>query len=89
LFLLDLFTTLISIIIDQNMKKIEVNSRNISHVLYQHFLLTVVLRTGERFIYRLLEASTFKEFIDSEDKDKFYRSHIEANKKFKRIQLFV
>lgn len=71
------------------MEKIEVNSRNISHVLYQHFLMTVVLRTGERFIYRLLEASTFKEFIDSEDKDKFYRCHIEANKKFKRIQLFV
>lgn len=71
------------------MKKIEVNSRNISHVFYQHFLLTVVLRTGERFIYRLLEASTFKEFIGSEDKDKFYRSRIEANKKFKRIQLFV
>lgn len=71
------------------MEKIEINSRNISHVLYQHFLLTVVLRTGERFIYRLLEASTFKEFVDSKDKDKFYRSHIEANKKFKRIQLFV
>ncbi|WP_454666710.1 hypothetical protein [Acinetobacter calcoaceticus] len=71
------------------MEKIEVNSRNISHVLYQHFLLTVVLKTGERFIYRLLEASTFKEFVDSEDKDKFYRSHIEVNKNFKRIQLFV
>ncbi|MBM7142355.1 KTSC domain-containing protein [Acinetobacter sp. 105-3] len=71
------------------MQKIEVNSRNISHVLYQHFLLTVVLRTGERFIYRLLEARTFKEFIDSKDKDKFYRSHIEANKELKRIQLFV
>ncbi|WP_151963619.1 KTSC domain-containing protein [Acinetobacter oleivorans] len=71
------------------MQKIEVNSRNISHVLYQHFLLTVVLRTGERFIYRLLEASTFKDFIDSKDRDRFYRSHIEANKNFKRIQLFV
>lgn len=71
------------------MHKIEINSRNISHVLYQHFLLTVVLRTGERFIYRLLEATTFKEFVNSEDKDKFYRSHIEANKEFKRIQLFV
>jgi hypothetical protein len=74
---------------NRDMEKIEVNSRNISHVLYQHFLLTVVLRTGERFIYRLLESNTFKEFIDSKDKDKFYRSHIEANKKFKRIQLFV
>ncbi len=71
------------------MEKIEVNSRNISHVLYQHFLLTVVLRTGERFIYRLIEASTFKEFVDSKDKDKFYRCYIEANKEFKRIQLFV
>ncbi|MDH2586698.1 KTSC domain-containing protein [Acinetobacter baumannii] len=71
------------------MQKIEINSRNISHVLYQHFLLTVLLRTGERFIYRLLEATTFKEFVNSEDKDKFYRSHIEANKEFKRIQLFV
>lgn len=71
------------------MQKIEINSRNISHVLYQHFLLTVVLRTGERFIYRLLEATTFKEFVNSEDKDKFYRSHIEANEEFKRIQLFV
>ncbi|HBI2447035.1 MULTISPECIES: KTSC domain-containing protein [Acinetobacter calcoaceticus/baumannii complex] len=71
------------------MQKIEINSRNISHVLYQHFLLTVVLRTGERFIYRLLETTTFKEFVNSEDKDKFYRSHIEANKEFKRIQLFV
>ncbi|MGD9699563.1 hypothetical protein [Acinetobacter sp.] len=70
------------------MQKIEINSRKISHVLYQHFLLTVVFKTGESFIYRLLEASTFKEFIESADRDKFYRSHIEANKKFKRIQLF-
>lgn len=72
-----------------DMQKFEVNSRNISHVLYQHFLLTVVLRTGERFIYRLLEANTFKEFVDSKDKDKFYRSYIETNKELKRIQLFV
>ncbi|RKG46516.1 KTSC domain-containing protein [Acinetobacter cumulans] len=70
------------------MQKIEVNSHKISHVSYQHLLLTVALKTGEKFIYRLLEAKTFKEFIDSADKDKFYRSHIEANKKFKRIQLF-
>lgn len=69
------------------MQKIEVNSRNISHVFYQHFLLTVVLRTGERFIYKLLEANTFRGFVDSADKDKFYKSHIETNKKFKRIQL--
>lgn len=71
------------------MQEIEVNSRNISYVLYQHFLLTVVLRTGERFIYRLLEANTFNDFIEAIDKDKFYKSQIEMNKKFKRIQLFV
>lgn len=71
------------------MQKIEINSRKISHVLYQHLLLTVVLRTGERFIYRLLEANTFKDFIEAIDKDKFYKIQIEMNKKFKRIQLFV
>ncbi|USE82061.1 hypothetical protein [Acinetobacter tibetensis] len=71
------------------MQKIEVNSRKISYVLYQHLLLTVVLKTGERFIYRLLEANTFKDFIESIDKDKFYKIQIEMNKKFKRIQLFV
>ena len=71
------------------MQKIEVNARNISYVLYQHFLLTVVLRTGERFIYRLLEAKTFNDFLEAIDKDKFYKSQIEMNKKFKRIQLFV
>ena len=71
------------------MQKIEVNSRNINYVLYQHFLLTVVLRTGERFIYRLLEAKTFNDFLEAIDKDKFYKSQIEMNKKFKRIQLFV
>ncbi|MGR3977549.1 hypothetical protein FW754_07670 [Acinetobacter sp. 1207_04] len=70
------------------MQIIEVNSRKISRVFYQHLLLTVVLKTGEKFIYRLLEASTFKEFSDSADKDKFYKSQIKANKKFKRIQLF-
>jgi len=58
-------------------------------VLYQHYLLTVELKTGEKFIYRLLEASTFTEFIDAPDKDKFYRNNIEANKKLKRIQLFA
>ena len=70
------------------MQAIEINSHKISRVFYQHLLLTVVLKTGEKFIYRLLEASTFKEFIDSADKDKFYKSQIRANKKFKRIQLF-
>ncbi len=71
------------------MQKIEINSRKISHVLYQHYLLTVVLRTGERFLYRLLESSTFTKFIDSDDKDKFFKTEIEANKEFKRIQLFI
>lgn len=76
------------------MQRIEVNSRNINYVLYEHFLLTVVLRTGERFIYRLIEASTFNDFIEAIDieaidKDKFYKSQIDMNKKFKRIQLFV
>lgn len=70
------------------MQTIEINSHKISRVSYQWHLLTVVLKTGERFIYKLLEASTFKDFVDSKDKDKFYKSHIEANKKFKRIQLF-
>jgi hypothetical protein len=71
------------------MQKIEINSRKISHVLYQHYLLTVVLKTGERFLYRLLEASTFTKFIEAADRDKFYKTEIEANKKFKRIQLFI
>lgn len=71
------------------MQKIEINSYKINHVLYQHYLLTVVLKTGERFLYRLLESSTFTKFIDSDDRDKFYKTEIEANKKFKRIQLFI
>lgn len=71
------------------MQTIEINSRKISHVLYQHFLLTVVLKTGERFLYRLLESSTFAKFIEATDRDKFYKTEIEANKKFKRIQLFI
>ena len=71
------------------MQTIEINSRKISHVLYQHYLLTVVLRTGERFLYRLLESSTFTKFIEAADKDRFYKTEIEANKKFKRIQLFI
>ncbi len=71
------------------MQTIEINSHKISHVLYQHHLLTVVLQTGERFLYRLLESTTFTKFIDSTDKDKFYKTEIEANKSFKRIQLFM
>jgi len=71
------------------MQKIEINSHKISYVLYQHHLLTIVLKTGERFLYRLLESNTFAKFMDSTDKDKFYKTEIEANKKFKRIQLFM
>ena len=70
------------------MQAIEINSHKISRVFYQWLLLTVEMKTGERFIYRLLEASTFAEFIDSADKDKFYKSIIKANNQFKRIQLF-
>lgn len=71
------------------MQTIEINSHKISHVLYQHYLLTVVLKTGERFLYRLLESRTFTKFIDSDDKDKFYKTEIEAKKEFKRIQIFM
>jgi len=71
------------------MQTIEINSRKISHVLYQHHLMTVVLRTGERFLYRLLESSTFTQFIEAADRDKFFKTEIDANKEFKRIQLFI
>jgi len=71
------------------MQTIEINSSKISRVFYQHYLLTVGLRTGERFLYQLLESITFTRFIDFDDKDKFYKIEIEANKKFKRIQIFV
>jgi hypothetical protein len=71
------------------MQTIEINSHKISHVLYQHHLLTIVLKTGERFLYQLLERTTFTKFMDSDDKDRFYKMEIEANKKFKRIQLFI
>jgi hypothetical protein len=70
------------------MQTIEINSRKISRVLYQWLLLTVELKTGEKFIYRLIESSTFAAFLDAPDRDKFYRNNIEANKEFKRIQLF-
>ncbi|WP_286861833.1 MULTISPECIES: hypothetical protein [Acinetobacter] len=69
------------------MQMIEINSHRISHVFYQHHLLTVVLQTGERFLYRLLESTTFAKFMDSTDKDKFYKTEIEANKEFKRIRI--
>lgn len=69
------------------MQKIEINSPKISHVFYQHHLLTVVLQTGERFLYRLLESTTFAKFIEADDRDKFYKTEIEANKEFKRIRI--
>lgn len=56
------------------MQTIDINSRKISRVLYQQFLLTVVLKTGESFLYRLFESSTFTKFIDSDDRDKFYKN---------------
>lgn len=59
-----------------------------SAVCFINGLLTIERKTGEKFIYRLLEASTFTEFIEAPDRDKFYRNNIEANKKFKRIQIF-
>ncbi|WP_312586569.1 hypothetical protein [Acinetobacter sp.] len=71
------------------MQKIEINSPKISHVFYQHHLLTVVLQTGERFLYRLLESTTFAKFMAATDRDKFYKTEIEANKEFRRIQIFV
>lgn len=71
------------------MQKIEINSHKISYVLYQNHLLTVILNTGERFLYRLLEPNTFTKFIDSDDRDSFCKTEIEANKKFKHIQLFM
>ena len=58
------------------MQTIEINSHKISRVLYQWLLLTVELKTGEKFIYRLLEGSTFAEFINAADKDKFYRNNL-------------
>ena len=69
------------------MQKIEVNSRNISYVLYQHFLLTVVLRTGERFIYRLLEAKTFNDFLEAIDKDKFYKTKVNQEEEKRKAKI--
>ncbi|MCF0265508.1 KTSC domain-containing protein [Acinetobacter guillouiae] len=71
------------------MRKIEINSKKIKRVLYQRYLLTVELMTGEKFLYQMVSIGTFNEFINTKDKDKYYKSHIKANKEFKRFQLFV
>lgn len=71
------------------MQTIEINSRKISHVLYQHYLLTVVLRTGQKFLHRTVVQETFDDFMNADDKDKFYKTYIQFNDGFKRIQLFV
>ena len=39
--------------------------------------------------YVLYEHFLLTDFIEAIDKDKFYKSQIDMNKKFKRIQLFV
>ena len=56
-------------------------------MLYQHHLLTIVLKTGEKFLYCLLESTTFAKFIEADDRDKIYKTEIEANKEFKRIRI--
>ena len=71
------------------MKKIEINSKKIKRVLYQRYLLTVELMTGEKFLYQMVNLGTFNEFINTDDKDKYYKSRIKGNKDFKRFQLFV
>ncbi|WP_335955896.1 KTSC domain-containing protein [Acinetobacter guillouiae] len=71
------------------MKKIEINSKKIKRVLYQRYLLTVELMTGEKFLYQLVNLKTFNDFVNSVDKDQFYKSRIKANKEFRKLQLFV
>ncbi|TCB67421.1 KTSC domain-containing protein [Acinetobacter sp. ANC 4216] len=70
------------------MQKIEINSRKISHVLYEHHLLTVVLKTGQKFLYQTVVQETFDDFINADDKDKFYKNHLQFNDGLRRIQLF-
>ena len=70
------------------MQTIEINSHKISRVFYQHFLLTIELKTGEKFLYRTVAQETFDDFMNTDDKDKFYKTHIQFNDGFKRIQLF-
>ena len=71
------------------MKKIEINSKKIKRVLYQRYLLTVELMTGEKFLYQLVNLKTFNDFMNSVDKDQFYKSRIKVNKEFRKLQLFV
>ena len=71
------------------MKKIEINSKKIKRVLYQRYLLTVELMTGEKFLYQLVNLKTFNDFMNSVDKDQFYKSRIKTNKEFRKLQLFV
>jgi len=70
------------------MQTIEINSHKISRVFYQRFLLTVELKTGEKFLYKTVVQETFNDFMNADDKDKFYKTHIRFNDGFKRIQLF-
>jgi hypothetical protein len=69
------------------MQMIKINSRKINHVLDQHYLLIVVLKTGECFLHRQLEFTTYAKFMYSANKDTFYKSEIEDNKKSKNIQI--
>ena len=56
---------------------------------YELCLLTVELNTGQKFLYRAVVQETFDDFMSDDDKDKFYKTHIQFNDGFKRIQLFV
>lgn len=71
------------------MQKIEINSYLIKSVFYQQHLLTVELNTGQKFLFRLVAQETFDEFMKADNKDKFYKTHIQFNDGFKRIQLFT
>lgn len=71
------------------LKIIDINSKKIKRILFQRYLLTVELMTGERFLYQLVNRDTFNDFISAEDKDEFYKSKIKGDKKFPRLQLFV
>lgn len=70
------------------MQKIEINSHRIKSVFYQRHLLTVELNTGQKFLYQTVVQETFDDFMNADDKDKFYKTHIQFNDGFKRVQLF-
>ncbi|MGE4314604.1 KTSC domain-containing protein [Acinetobacter sp.] len=70
------------------MQTIEINSQRIKSVFYQRHLLTVELNTGQKFLYQTVAQETFDDFINANDKDKFYKTHIQFNDGFRRIQLF-